>query len=398
MPRSSSGLTVRIGVALAVAALVVYAVAARRMYYAPSAHARSSVGEKWLTNGFAVAVVWPKHLDLSFVEGVRLALDEVNAAHSPLAGKIRLRVFVEDAPGEVMAERVARYGDVVAVLGHEFSVSSIPASVVYENHGILFFAPKASAPRLTTHGFQYVFRLTPDDALLANVMAQFAQEMGFERVAVIYRRTEGGESASAQFVSKAASLGLEMPFYRSYLTEDDSPAQDYRPLIAELRKESVDAIMLADQLPEAAKVLKDLATMGVRLPVLATDKLDGPQLWEFVGPESNSVYVASAVDPESVTPEYLSFRQRFVEHYKSEPGYGATQGYEAFMLLVNACLLSREADPIIVSTTLRTNSWNGLFGPFSFNEAGDIIGRRVSVKRMQNGTFKTVRSSKEAQD
>jgi len=371
---------------------------APRMYYRAPLHERSTVGERWRTNGFAVAIVWPKHTDLSFVDGARLAWEEVNAANGPLAGKIRLRVFVEDAPGEVIAARVAAYGDVIAAMGHEFSASSIPASVVYENHGILFFAPKAAAPRLTTHGFQYVFRLTPNDTLITGVMAKYAQEMGFSRVGVIYRRTEGGESASGQFVSKAASLDISMPFYRSYLSEDDWEGQDYRPMIARLRQEPVDAIMMADQLPEAAKVLKDLAVMGVRLPILANDKLDSPALWDLVGAEANDVYVASAVDPETETPEYLSFKQRFFQRYRSEPGYGASQGYEAFMLLVNACLLSREADPIIVATTLKTNRWKGLFSEFSFDETGEIVGRNISIKRMQNGTFKTVRSSMEEQD
>ena len=150
----------------------------------------------------------------------------------------------------MVATRVAAYSDVIAVMGHEFSASSIPASVVYENHGILFLAPKAAAPRLTTHGFQYVFRLTPNDTLITGVLAKFAQEMGFTRVGVIYRRTEGGESASGQFVSKAASLDIGMPFYRSYLSEDNWEGQDYRPMIRAAQVEPVDAIMMADQIPE----------------------------------------------------------------------------------------------------------------------------------------------------
>jgi hypothetical protein len=67
------------------------------------------------------------------------------------------------------------------------------------------------------------------------------------------------------------------------------------------------------------------------------------------------------------------------------------------MIFVNACLLSNSADPLVVATTLRTNKWNGLFGEVSFTPAGDVVGRVVSIKHMQNGTFHTVAVEKDAE-
>jgi hypothetical protein len=60
------------------------------------------------------------------------------------------------------------------------------------------------------------------------------------------------------------------------------------------------------------------------------------------------------------------------------------------MLFVNACLQSDSADPLVVATTLKTNKWKGLFGEVSFNPDGDVVGRVVSIKHPQNGTFHTV--------
>lgn len=398
MRASFAAIFLRTVLAMGFAIVLLYVIFARNAYYQPAAHERSKVGEQWLTKGFAVGVVWPRHDDLSFVDGVRLAWEETDKAGGPLAGKVRLRVFTEDAPGAVVAAKVASYNDIVAVMGHEFSASAIPASVEYENHGILFFTPKSSAPRLTSHGFQYVFRLTPDDSVITDVMARFALERGFSKIGVLYRRSETGESAANQFVSRAAALNLELPFFRSYLSQTPWNTQDYRPMIAGIRKSAFDALMLSDVLPDASKVLKDLAVMGVTQPILANDKLDAPDLWDLAGTPANNVYVASAVDPATDTAEYVGFRRRFLERFRSEPGYASAQGYEAFTLFLNACRLSREADPLIVATTLRTNKWKGLFGDFSFDNEGDIVGRRVSIKKMDNGVFKTVRSYKEIQD
>jgi branched-chain amino acid transport system substrate-binding protein len=371
---------------------VVYFAVLRTMYYHSAHHERSTVGSSWSTKGFEVAIVWPKHVDLSFAEGVLLGVEEINAAGGPLAGKIRLRLFEEPRDGsraEDIARKIASYPDVVAVLGHEFSADAIPASVTYEDHGILFMTPTSTDPLLTLHGFSYVFRLTPDDEMIADAIAHFAQLRGWQRVGVLYGRNRHGDSAAEQFRLQANKYGVELAFFRSYLEEPDPASQDFRPLVAEIRQERFDAIMLADIFPWAAKMIVDMARMGVTQPIVATDKLDSELLWQLAGAAANNVYVASAVDPTNASPTYQTFRQRFARRFGIPPSYAATQGFESLTVLANACVLSQSADPIVVATTLRTNNWTGLFGPFAFDVDGDVLNRRISMKRMQNGTFVT---------
>ena len=315
----------------------------------------------------------------------------MNAGGGPLANKIRVRYLTERNDNGAMARDVARRRDVVAVIGHEFGDNAIPASLTYEDHGILFLSPKSTNTRLTTHDFNFVFRLTPADTQLSEDMVRFAVDQQWKRVGIFYGRHEHGSAVSALLITKAAAARLNVPFVHSYLPAGNWQEQDFRPAIAEMLKSSFDAILLADELPWAAKVLIDMAAMRVALPVLATDKLDSPQVWDLAHEAGNNLYVASAVDPSSTSPAYLSFRERFRKRFGGEPGYGASQGYEAFTLFVNACLLSKSAEPIIVSTTIRTGKWQGLFGEFAFLASGDIVGRDVSIKRLvgTKGEFKT---------
>lgn len=382
-------------VACGLLAFAVYYLVIRHMYYVPTEHERSNVGANWLKNGFTVAIVWPPHTDLSLVQGVTLASEEVNAGSSPLAGKIHLKFYTERPDGGALAREIARDRSVVCVIGHELSGNTIPASLTYQQHGILYLSPKETDLRLTSHEFNYVFRLTPDDSVIARALATFALSQGWPNVGVLYGRIPHGESASGMFLSSARQLKINIPFFQSFLEEPDWVEQDFRPMIAELRKEQFDAIFLADELPWAAKLLVDMARMGVRQPVLATDKLDSLQLWQIAKVGANNVYVASAVDPTSTVPAYVAFRERFEKRFNGvAPGYGASQGYETFMLFVNACVMSQSADPIVVATTLRTSHWNGLFGPFTFAENGDVVGRTISIKKMQDGAFRTVSNVK----
>ncbi|HEX7360865.1 MAG TPA: ABC transporter substrate-binding protein [Bryobacteraceae bacterium] len=374
--------------------LVLYIALVRDGDYKPSYELRSKVGAAGLQKGFTVALVWPKEDIPSFFDGVRLAWEELNASQSPIAGKIHLKRFVEK-PGESgtrLAEQVARDHDVVAVLGHKTSASAVPASLVYEEKGILFLTPTATDPRLTTHGFRYVFRLTPDNRENAAALVRFAKRQGYKRIGVLYARTEYGDSLAPFFVSAATDAGIQIAFYKSYLPTE----QDFRPMIAGVREESFDAVMIADQVRRAGRLIRDLARMGVRQPILGSDKMDSDLLWDVSGSASNNVYVASADDPSTVNARFEDFKRRFRKRFGAAPDYDATQGYSALMLLADAVLASGTADPLIVATTLHcSRPWKGFFGNFSFDDEGDVLGREIFIKHMDNGSLNTVALLKE---
>jgi branched-chain amino acid transport system substrate-binding protein len=389
-----------IGIDLALGLLaiaIIYSAVGSLGFYHPAYKLREAVGQAWEKNGFSVAIVWPPHREASFVEGAKLALDENNSAHNALSQRIRLRMFTETdiANGTRVAQQVASYHDVVAVLGHEFSSSAIAASLVYENHGILFLAPNSTSPRLTIHGFQFVFRLTPDDRAIAAALVRLSKQQAFSKVAILYARTPLGESLAPSLVSQLAKQEIELTFYRSYLPHEDWHHQDFRAMIADLMQERFDAVLVVDELPRAAGLVSDLRRMGIKQPILGGDKLDSPVLSEMAGQAADGVYAVSAVDFSAQTPEYAAFRQRFRKRYGAEPGYGASQGYDSLRLLIEAVLESRSADPIVLATTLRVAKWRGIFGPFSFSREGNIVGRSLFTKRMNSGIFAAIPPGKD---
>lgn len=376
-----------LAILLAVAAALYFLVFSQ-LYYKPVDRERADEENKLLKNGFAIAVVWPPHTDKSLVEGVTLALEEVDAAKGPLAGKIKIRNFVETSDKGAIARDVVQYPDVIAVIGHEVVGTSIPASITYSKHGVIFISPKVTDQRLTHHKMDYVFRLTPDDEAVANALASFAKSHNLRRIGILHGRILRHELVADQFVAAARTNEIVVPFTRSFFHEPNYAVQDFRRMIAEIRSQQFDALMLADDLPWAGKLLVDLKQMGVTQPILASDKLDSMQVWQIAETAANNLYVASSVNPSANTTAYAEFQKNFRRRFEGhDPGYGASQGYEAFMLLVNAITKIGSADPIVVATTMRTNTWQGLFGEYSFDVNGDIMGRDVTIKKMQNGAF-----------
>lgn len=362
----------------------------RDFYFTPIDRQRQLLKNNWLQDGFSVALVWPPHTDKSLIEGVTLAKEEIDAGGGPLAGKIQLRTFTETADKGAIARQVAEYSDVLCVIGHEVAGTSIPASITYEKHGIIFISPKITDQRLTRHDFNYTLRLTPDDSNMAAALASFAAERGLRRVGVIYGRQLRHQLLADNFVAAAKRYGIDVPFARSYFRDTDGDNQDFRPFVAEIRKIEFDALVMADDLPWGGKIVKDIRAMGVQVPLLASDKLDSMQIWDIAGKASNNMYVASAVNPDSSNPLYAQFRDRFSARFGVPPGYGASQGYEAFKLFTNAVLAATSADPVVIITTIKMRSWDGIFGRVSFKLNGDIEGREISIKAMHDGKFSVI--------
>lgn len=391
MTRALALTLLRILIVVAACLFGVYWLVIRDMYYTPVEALRSGGG--WPPASVHMVVPWPQNGRIDLIEGVTLALEELNAGNSPLAGRVRVE-FVDEQEAErdygAVARRIAADDSVVVVIGHENHERAIPSAVTYASSGILYLSPKATLPRLTEHAFQNVFRLVPDDADNSQALASYAQKQGWRRLGIFYGRFEQGEVLASWFSLNAVREGLTPLYFHSYLPAPDYRRQDFRALLATMRTQATDAILLADQLPWAAKVLIDMQAMGFTQPVLADDNLDSSETWRLAGTAANNLYVSSPVDPDSTDPAFLAFRRRFFDRFKADPGYGSSLGYEAFNLFVKAAELTQSVDPVLVATTLKTNEWNGLFGPYTFTVDGAIIGRKLTIKRMRDGVFRTV--------
>ena len=333
-----------------------------------------------------------------------------------------------------LARSIAERPDVRAVIGHERSRVAVASAVAYEDKGILYLSPKATLARLTRHRFKYAFRLVPSDDAFAETLAAYTKYRDWNRIGVIYARFEQGEALAREFAfhlrkvwatpspdnaddgettldadaapdaprdellrNSAATRDLELAYFRSYLpsARDAYARADHRELLEEVTKFEVDVLLLADQFPWAAKMMRDMRQMGVTQPVLGGELLDSSQAWRRAGEAADNLYVATVVDPQSRSQEYKEFQARFREYFSGRSaGYGSVQGYEAFNLLFNAIVESKCTNPQVLATTLRTTQWEGVFGYYHFDNTNAIIGRDVHIKKVYfvdgRGSFSTI--------
>ncbi len=378
-----------------------------------------------------VAVVWPREPNgkggaMSPLErGVRLAAAEINAGGGvripTTAGKVdrrRLRiVHFEEVPltgalqrrSEIrsiwkepwqnrrLRQRIAHDYGIQAIIGYAYAPSAVRASVTYDYNGVLFIAPALSSPALTAHGFERVFRSVPSDRELAMALARAALEEGWTRVGVVFARSDLGTSLERTLEQTLAGMRVvcggavaragTVAFRISYALDED----DFRPLFAQLHERRFDCLVVADHLPRAAVLIRQLRAAGFEQPVLGTIGIDSPRLWRQAGAAAEGVTVASAfalaASGEGTMASHLVAAHR--ARFGSPPDFQTAQGYEALRLLAQAIERGGSAVPSRVAATLRHGGrFQGLWGRVGFDRYGAVAGKRIFLKEVHGGAFR----------
>jgi branched-chain amino acid transport system substrate-binding protein len=271
-----------------------------------------------------------------FVEGAILALEEINGEleikkkngeiieinkkdeeknedGGVLIGrKIKYQVYDDEGNSDIgakIAREISKNLDVIAVIGHRFSSVAIPASIIYEQQGIVFISTGSTTPLLTTHLHHYVFRNIPTDKQIGKALAIFAKDK-FKRISIFFQRGDYGERLSGFFREEAEKLGISIITTRSYFKTQ----RNFRELLEGAQNDQLDAIFLAGSLPAAAYFIRQARSMGLSMPFIAGDALENPDLWLKAGLDAVDTYVAGAFNIESGSGK--EFVENFEKRYR----------------------------------------------------------------------------------
>ncbi len=353
--------------------------------------------EKWDQNqsktgeDILIGIVEDSSSSNFFLEGVNLALEEINQHGGVLGRKIQTAVY-DDRKDSIRAEKIARKlaadTDVVAVIGHGASATAIPVSIIYENAGVLFISYGAKSPDLTLYSGQYTFRNIPTHKEFGAAMAEMAHDVYGDKVkktVMFHERNPSQRSLADIFKKRAAELGIEIVATRSYFNTQ----KDFKEIIDQLRKEyEFDSVVICGTMPTAAKLVKQLRDMGVEGILIGGDGLDSPNLFSVAGKASEDVIVPTVFNPVYPDKMTFDFVKAFKRKYELPPDTWAAQGYDAVQLFAHAAEESGTVSPEVVSSNLRfLKKWKGVTGSYALLPTGDITDKDIYFKKMQNGDF-----------
>lgn len=163
------------------------------------------------------------------VNGLKLALDEINAAGGIKSmNGAQLQLVEADSQGKPdvgiqEVERLAQDGVVVIVGTYQSSVG-IPATQAAERLQVPILIAQGVADEITEKGYKYTFRLAPKASWYAKGQVEFALALNslnpdypvVKTAALLHEDTDFGQSTAAGDKKYAAELGLDIVGEVSY--------------------------------------------------------------------------------------------------------------------------------------------------------------------------------------
>jgi len=330
------------------------------------------------------------HLGKDNENGVRLALDEANAAGVMIGGrKVTFALQSEDdqadpKQGAIVAQKLVD-AKVAGVIGHMNSGTTIPASKLYSDAGIPQLSPSATAVTYTHQGFNTAFRVIANDAQQGKVLGEYAVgKLGAKTVAIIDDRSAYGQGLADEFEKAAKAAGAQV-VTREFTGIDKT---DFNAILTSIKGKNPDLIFYGGMDVQAGPMLKQIKNLGITSKYLAGDGVQNAELLKLAGDAGEGAYASSPGLPLDQMPGGKGFAEKYKAKYNLEIQIYAPYAYDAANVVLAAMKKADSADPAKYLPVLKTITYQGVTGNITFDENGDVKGGSISLYQVKDGKWK----------
>ncbi len=327
--------------------------------------------------------------------GARMALDEINAAGVKLGGKkVKFELMSEDDQADpriatIVAQKLVDQ-HVAGVLGHLNSGSSIPASRIYSDAGIPQISPSATAIAYTAQGFKTAFRVMTNDRQQGKVLGEYAvKKMGGKRVALIDDRTAYGQGLADEVAKAVKAAGGEVVAHE--FTTDRST--DFLAILTSIKGKKPDVLFFGGMYPQAVPMVKQMHSLAMKTRFLGGDGAQTADFVKLAGSDAEGATASAPGLPLESMPGGKQFKEKFNAKYGVIQNY-APYAYDAAWAMVEAMKKADSAEPAKYLAQLPAVQRDGVTGPISFDERGDIRGGAITIYQVKNGVWEVMETVK----
>ncbi len=320
--------------------------------------------------------------------GAQMAVDDINAKGGVMGRKLKLEVG-DDACDPRQAVAVANQlasRKVVFVAGHFCSSSSIPASQVYNEAGILQISPASTNPALTDQaaqkGWKNVFRACGRDDQQGGVAgAYLADKFKGKKVAVIHDKSTYGKGLADETQKAMNAKGLKEAMYEA-VTQGD---KDFSALISKMKQTGVEAIYYGGYHTEAGLMVRQAREQGLNAVLISGDALVDNEFWKITGAAGEGTLMTFAPDPRKV-PDAKDIVGKFKTQGYDPEGY-TLYSYAALQVWAAAVNQVKSTDVDKVSPAIRGKGFDTVLGNLQFDNKGDVSNSKYVFFVWKNGQY-----------
>jgi branched-chain amino acid transport system substrate-binding protein len=327
------------------------------------------------------------------VNGIKLALSEINAKGGVLGKKVEL--VIEDgqckpANSVNAAEKLAQRDKVVGLIGAFCSSATAAIMPVAQSNKIPLITGVSSAPGLTEKGNPWFFRATETDALLAKSFAKIlANQLKLKKVAYIGVNDDFGRGSVDEFEKQMTALGATTAM-KEYFEHGTS---DFYTLLTKLKASGADGVFVSAETQDGSTFVKQKAELGLSIKVFGVGSWATADFMQLAGSAANGIYAAVPYASTMKTPKNETFVKAYEAQYKAPPGKYSAAGYNSLNILVDAIARAQSTDADKIRAALLNTDYEGPNGHFRFDAKGQATGFTVVLVQLENGVPAVVASN-----
>jgi len=320
-----------------------------------------------------------------FREGAEQAVADINATGGVLGQKLLLEVG-DDACDPRQAVSVANQmasENVQLVLGHFCSGSSIPASHVYTEEGIIEISPGSTSPDYTEHGDWNIFRTCGrDDQQGKTAAAYIVKHFANARIAILNDNSAYGKGLAEETQKAINAAGVHEVLASAYTPGE----HDYLALVSRLKEAGVNVIYVGGYYPETGLIARQAHEQGMNPTIIGGDAIVTNDYWQIAGKAAEGTLMTFAADPRN-RPDAAQVVAEFKAKHIDPEGY-VLYTYAALQAWVAGVNIAHSTDPANVAAALHhATEMKTVLGPLAFDKIGDPLTAHYEIYEWNNGTY-----------
>lgn len=314
-------------------------------------------------------------------QGIRLAVDEVNAAGGIKGKKIRLVTMDDQGKSDeavAVVKRLIEREKAVAILGEVASGRSKAAAPTAQASKIPMVSPSSTNPQVTEVG-DYIFRTCFIDPFQGLVMAKFAtNNLKLKKVAILRDvKSDYSVGLADVFAAKFKEMGGTIVADLSYQSQD----VDFKAQLTQIKSKAPDGIFIPGYYTEVGLIARQARELGVTVPLMGGDGWDSPKLTEIGQKAIEGGYFSNHYSNESKDPLAVDFLKRFQEKFGVSADGLSAAGYDAAKILLSAITSAAEPKPELIRNELaKVKDFAGVTGKISMDANRNAVKSAVVVQ------------------
>lgn len=329
----------------------------------------------------------------SHVEGIKLAVKEINAAGGVDVGGTKKQITLDvkdnkssDSELPSVYNSLVENGNVV-ILGPAISTLTSQAFTMAEENKVPTLSASATADGATLKKDgsvqPYGYKICYSDSFQGNAIAKAASDKGYKNV-LIYadNSSDYAKGLTTVFTEKFTELGGNVVSEKNYTKGD----KEFSSVLTSIKNEEFDAIFIPGYYEEASQIIKQAREMGIDKPILGPDGFDSPKLKEVAGADKlNNVFFTTHFSLKEENEKVQNFLTAYNTEYSKEPDTFAALGYDlAYFVKAAIEKAGSDASEDINKAIAGYTDFTGVTGTFSMDEDHTPI-KSIKLVELKDG-------------